>query len=172
MAGFLKPIQIPKGQGMWPRFFRMLWQQTSLSVPAGRKCGGIEHQWQISARSPATVPRFAPRPPSTTGRPSDAHRTLQPSSGQKFSERFFISTPSSGKPGTGRFHVGFESLMLLQFNPQLARPAGTGFRSPLLHYSQRRRRRPELWPRALRDPAPTFPQQMSVRLRPRTYAKQ
>ncbi len=92
-------IQIPKGQGMWPAFWMLGNNITSVGWP---KCGEIDIMENIG-KEPGTV-HGSLHGPSTTGPTSDATAPFSLPAGQKFSDAFHLYAVE-WEPGTVRFYV-------------------------------------------------------------------
>ncbi|HXY23305.1 MAG TPA: glycoside hydrolase family 16 protein [Candidatus Acidoferrum sp.] len=92
-------IQIPKGQGMWPAFWMLGDNITSVGWPT---CGEIDIMENIG-KEPGTV-HGSMHGPSTTGPTSDASAAFSLPSGQDFADDFHIYAVE-WSPGTVSFYV-------------------------------------------------------------------
>jgi beta-glucanase (GH16 family) len=92
-------IKIPKGQGMWPAFWMLGNNISSVGWPT---CGEIDIMENIG-KEPGTV-HGSLHGPSSTGRTSDATATFSLPAGQNFGDDFHIYAVE-WEPGTVRFFV-------------------------------------------------------------------
>jgi len=92
-------IQIPKGQGMWPAFWMLGGNITSVGWPT---CGEIDIMENIG-KEPGTI-HGSLHGPSTTGRTSDASAAFSLPAGQDFADGFHLYAVE-WEPGTIRFYV-------------------------------------------------------------------
>ena len=92
-------IKIPKGQGMWPAFWMLGNNITSVSWP---KCGEIDIMENIG-REPGTV-HGSLHGPSTVTQTSDATAPFSLPAGQNFSDDFHLYA-IEWQPGTVNFFV-------------------------------------------------------------------
>jgi beta-glucanase (GH16 family) len=92
-------IQIPKGQGMWPAFWMLGSNITSVKWPA---CGEIDIMENIG-KEPGMV-HGSLHGPSTAGPTSDATAPFTLSAGQNFADAFHLYAVE-WEPGTVRFYV-------------------------------------------------------------------
>jgi len=108
-------IKIPAGQGMWPAFWMLGDNITSVGWP---KCGEIDIMENIG-REPGTV-HGSLHSSSTVTHTSDATAPFSLSSGQNFADDFHLYA-AEWEPGTVRFYV--DSSLYATF-PQSQWPAG------------------------------------------------
>jgi beta-glucanase (GH16 family) len=92
-------IKIPKGQGMWPAFWMLGNNISSVSWP---KCGEIDIMENIG-REPGTV-HGSLHGPSTSGPTSDASAPFSLPAGQSFADDFHLYAVE-WEPGAVRFFV-------------------------------------------------------------------
>jgi beta-glucanase (GH16 family) len=92
-------IKIPAGQGMWPAFWMLGNNITSVNWPA---CGEIDIMENIG-REPGTV-HGSLHGPSTVSRTSDATAAFSLPAGQNFADDFHLYA-IEWEPGTIRFYV-------------------------------------------------------------------
>ncbi len=130
-------IKIPAGQGMWPAFWMLGNNITSVGWPT---CGEIDIMENIG-KEPGTV-HGSLHGPSSVSRTSDATAAFSLPAGQNFADDFHLYAVE-WEPGTIRFYVDsnlYATFTHLHAIP-VARRRNLGLRSSLLHSSQRRRRR-------------------------------
>ena len=92
-------IKIPAGQGMWPAFWMLGQDISSIGWP---KCGEIDIMENIG-KEPGMV-HASLHGPSTVGQTSDASAPFSLPSGQKFADDFHLYAVE-WEPGTVRFYV-------------------------------------------------------------------
>jgi beta-glucanase (GH16 family) len=92
-------IRIPKGQGMWPAFWMLGNNVTSVGWPT---CGEVDIMENIG-REPGTV-HGSLHGPSTVSNTSDATAPFSLPAGQSFSDDFHLYAVE-WEPGTVRFYV-------------------------------------------------------------------
>jgi beta-glucanase (GH16 family) len=108
-------IKIPAGQGMWPAFWMLGNDITSVSWPT---CGEIDIMENVG-KEPASV-HGSLHGPSTTGHTSDATSTFSLPAGQNFADDFHLYAVE-WEPTTVRFYV--DTNLYATFN-QSQWPAG------------------------------------------------
>jgi beta-glucanase (GH16 family) len=101
-------IKVPAGQGMWPAFWMLGNDITSVGWP---KCGEVDIMENIG-KEPATV-HGSLHGPSTIGQTSDATASFSLPAGQKFADDFHLYA-AEWEPGTIRFYV--DSTLYATFN--------------------------------------------------------
>src|SRR6195256_3188209 len=110
-------IKIPAGQGMWPAFWMLGNNISSVSWP---KCGEIDIMENIG-REPGTV-HGSLHSSSTTSRTSDASAPFSLPAGQHFADDFHLYAVE-WEPGTIRFYV--DSNLYATFTPSQWPAGGT-----------------------------------------------
>jgi len=124
-------IKTPAGQGMWPAFWMLGNDISSVGWP---KCGEVDIMENIG-KEPGTV-HGSLHGPSTIGQTSDATAPFSLPAGQKFADDFHLYA-AEWEPGAIRFYV--DSTLCATFNSSQWPPAAPGFSITLLHYPRRRR---------------------------------
>jgi beta-glucanase (GH16 family) len=110
-------IKIPAGQGMWPAFWMLGNNITSVGWP---KCGEVDIMENIG-KEPGTV-HGSLHGPSTVGQTSDATASFSLPAAQKFADDFHLYA-AEWEPGTIRFYV--DSTLYATFNSSQWPAGGT-----------------------------------------------
>jgi beta-glucanase (GH16 family) len=110
-------IKIPAGQGMWPAFWTLGNDISSVGWP---KCGEVDIMENIG-KEPGTV-HGSLHGPSTVGQTSDATAPFSLPAGQKFADDFHLYA-AEWEPGTIRFYV--DSTLYATFNSSQWPAGGT-----------------------------------------------
>jgi len=110
-------IKIPAGQGMWPAFWMLGNDISSVGWP---KCGEVDIMENIG-KEPGTV-HGSLHGPSTVGQTSDATASFSLPAAQKFADDFHLYA-AEWEPGTIRFYV--DSTLYATFNSSQWPAGGT-----------------------------------------------
>src|SRR5467141_684785 len=110
-------IKTPAGQGMWPAFWTLGNDISSVGWP---KCGEVDIMENIG-KEPGTV-HGSLHGPSTIGQTSDATAPFSLPAGQKFADDFHLYA-AEWEPGTIRFYV--DSTLYATFNSSQWPAGGT-----------------------------------------------